>query len=432
MGGGVGNALSSLAVYEGINNKESMHSIIILEAPINDRYINFCLENKVPVSMASKVDMQLEIRKADIVIIHWWNHPAMASFLAFLPEVKSRIILWSHVNGCNYPCLPFEFLEQMDKVLFTTPFSYENTLWTNQQRVLIKKNSSIIYGLGDFSNLLPNPELKKHKNGKFNIGYIGTLSKNKIHPNFIEYCYNVYLQVPNAFFIMVGDEANKNIFLSEANEYGIADRFEFTGYSNQIASELSRFDVFAYPLNPDHFGTTENVLIEAMASGIPVVALNHNTEKYIIGDGQNIGLLANDKHDYANCIKLLHDNECLRMTVAKNAKSYIQDNFTFSKNVKYFRDALKTVISKPKRIANFKNVIGEKPYEWFLTFLGKDKNYFSESIFSESLEIRNKSEEQVKKCSLILRERNKSSISHFSEHFPDDKYLKYWRDIVSE
>ncbi len=169
-----------------------------------------------------------------------------------------------------------------------------------------------------------------------------------------------------------------------------------------------------------------------MASGIPVVALNHNTEKYIIGDGQNIGLLANDKLDYANCIKLLHDNECLRMTVAKNAKSFIQDNFTFSKNIKYFRDALNFVISRPKRIVNFKNVVGQKPYEWFLTFLGKDKNYFLESIFSESLDIKNKSEEQIKKCSLILRESNKSSISHFSEYFPDDKYLKYWRHLISE
>ncbi len=433
MGGGVGNALSSLVAYEGVNSKESMlHTIIILEDAINKRYINVCVENEITVLMAGKVDVGLEISKADIVIIHWWNHPAMASFLVSFPDVKSRVILWSHVNGCNYPCLPFEFLNLMDRVLFTTPFSYENTLWTNHQRELIKKNSSIIYGLGDYSNLLPISEIKKHKNEKFNIGYIGTLSKNKIHPNFIEYCHHVYLKVPNAFFIMVGDEAQMNILLSEANKYGIADRFEFTGYSNQIASELSRFDVFAYPLNPDHFGTTENVLIEAMASGIPVVALNHNTEKYIIGNGQNIGLLANDKSDYADCIKLLHDDEVLRKTISKNAKIYIQENFTFSKNINYFRGALQSVISVPKKIYNFKKVMGQKPYEWFLTFLGKDKNYFSDTIFSESLEIRNKSEEQVKKCRLILRESNKSSISHFSEYFPDDKYLKYWRGLVSE
>ena len=63
---------------------------------------------------------------------------------------------------------------------------------------------------------------------------------------------------------------------------GLENNFEFTGYVDNVYSQLSRFDIFAYLLNPYHFGATENALLEAMAYELPVIALNQSVEKHII------------------------------------------------------------------------------------------------------------------------------------------------------
>jgi glycosyltransferase involved in cell wall biosynthesis len=432
MGGGVGNALSSLVVYEKANNPSYVHNIVMLDIPVNIHFVELCKKNEVAVSGLNEVDILLSISIADVVILHWWNHPAMASFLASFPRIKCRIILWSHVNGCNYPCLPFNFLKLMSYVIFTTPFSYENNLWTKKQQAEIKKFSKVVYGLGDYSKLISAKLEHNISVEKFNIGYVGTLSKSKIHPKFIEYCLDVINKVPNASFIMVGDNEGSKELQVEAQKQGILSRFEFTGYSNQITDELARFDVFAYPLNPHHFGTTENVLIEAMAYGIPVVALNHNTEKYIIGNDRRIGLLANSKFEYSDCIRQLYDDPILRKSLSDNARLYIETNYTFSKNIKNFLTTLDEVLNRPKRAINFLDGIGNTPHEWFMNFLGEEKSFFLKSTMEINSDTRLDCEKQIKTSSSILRERKKSSISHFSEYFPDNFFLKYWKSLINE
>jgi len=45
------------------------------------------------------------------------------------------------------------------------------------------------------------------------------------------------------------------------------ERIEFCGETAEPAAALSDADIFFYPLQPDHYGTAENALIEAMSLG---------------------------------------------------------------------------------------------------------------------------------------------------------------------
>jgi len=261
------------------------------------------------------------------------------------------------------------------------------------------------------------------------------MSSSKLHPQFVEYCAAVVKRLPDACFVMVGDMAGSHEILRKATEYHIQDRFVFTGYSTRIDDEMSRFDIFAYPLNPKHFGTTENVLLEAMAFGLPVVALNQNAEMHIIKNHKSVGFLADSIDHYVECIVYLHDNPEERAQIGENAREYVKRHFSFERNVELMRVELDEVACIPKKQFNFVKVFGMEPYEWFLACLGEDYAPFGDSIDDRKCSNAGEMEivkNKIKSCSPILKEKNKSSIRHFSDLFPVDVNLLYWKSLLDD
>jgi len=431
LGGGVGRALSSIVTYERKNNPGHTHKILLLEAPEKDQFVNACRGAGVEVLSAGKdPDLPRELSGADIVVLHWWHHPVMAKFLAAFPGIPIRLVLWSHVNGCNYPCLPFKFADLPQKAFFTSPFSFENPTWTEKQRERLKSRSAVVYGLGmlDF----PGQPVKIRHSGDFVVGYAGTLSDSKIHPGFVDLCGEVLEKVPSARFVLVGDVSNNNAILRQARTRNIAQRFTFTGYSRRIETELAKFDMFAYPLNPKHFGTTENVLLEAMAFGLPVLVFNQNAEKYIVRGHRKVGLLANNARHYAESVKYLYDHPGERARIGNNAREYVKKKFAFGKNVDLLRGELEKVLRTRKKTFEFSRIFGAAPAQWFLSCLGEEARTFAASISRKrpSVAERKELEARIRACSPILRQKTKSSIIHFAETFPEDKELQYWKGLL--
>jgi L-malate glycosyltransferase len=435
LGGGVGKALSSIVTHEQKFNPWHKHKILLLDKPEKDQFVNICRKGEVDVILKTQhFPLEREFADADVVVLHWWHHPIMALFLANFPAIPVRLVLWVHVNGCHYPCLPYGFVALPHRTFFTSPFSLENAYWTSQQQNDIKQRSAVVYGLGELEFSAEN-SYARSATKDFVIGYVGTMSSSKLHPQFVEYCAAVVKCLPDAHFVMVGDTTGSEDIMRKATEYHIQDSFVFTGYSTRIVDEMSGFDIFAYPLNPKHFGTTENVLLEAMAFGLPVVALNQNAEQHIINNNKTIGFLADSIDHYVECIVYLHDNPDERVRIGVNAREYVKRHFAFEKNVELMRVELDTVSRMPKKQFNFASVFGTEPYEWFLACLGEDYASFADSIDDR---IHSNAEEmaivtnKIKSCIPILREKNKSSIRHFSNMFPNDVHLRYWNKLLDE
>lgn len=411
MGGGVGRALSDLIISDIKNENQ----IIILQKPEKRTFIEKCLKHSNVKIMICPIreDTDICMQWADIVIIHWWHHPVMCKWLYDFPDIPVRLIIWCHVSGCTYPYLSFEFFSKFDHLIRTSDYTLENLWWSDTERNLVKENSTLVYGLGFLGELIPKKSYTI-KNETVKIGYVGTLAESKIHPDFAVACKKVVEKGLNVKFYLLGD-LNPGEWLKEKLHLCRIDQYvKFVGYVNNVSDWLNKMDIFGYPLNPYNFATTENSILEAMATGLPVVLLNQGTEKYIITDGVD-GLLAEDINQYVECIETLVRDEHLRRKLGEQAVCNVRTKYDFQHNLKNYYNVLERVRYQQKLKREFKDVLGENPYNWFESALNnRDHVVVLEKHWGQ--------------LQPIFRERSKSSIFHFAKCYPNDEKLQ----IVSE
>jgi glycosyltransferase involved in cell wall biosynthesis len=104
-----------------------------------------------------------------------------------------------------------------------------------------------------------------------------------------------------------------------AQRLGIADRVEFRGFREDVWEELERMSVCVHAsVVPEPFG---QVIVEAMLSGVPVIATEGGGPSEIVTSGED-GLLypAGDVGALARALRQLRDDPVLATLLATNAR----------------------------------------------------------------------------------------------------------------
>jgi len=420
LGGGAGKAISGLAI--GCNSAAERHSILLLEEPEDIRYVQMCRTAGVEVKICKGENWKKYAAEADVLAVSWWQHPLTAKFLCELSDIPCRVMFWSHVNGCVYPYLPGGISELVDQVLFTTPYSMENPCWTDETRESIQAKSALVYGTGNFDPQGIQPKKDYSRRKKFTVGYVGTLNYAKLHPNFFDYCKAAADQIPDIQFLLVGEAVPE--IVEDARKHGLEDRITFTGQVEDVSPYLEQMDVFGYLLGKDNYATTENALLEAMASGLPVVAHDNPPERHIIENGVD-GYLVRDAAEYAVKLKELSDSAELCRKYGTAARYSVIARYEPQRNRDNFHKCIQTAMKNNKTAKNFRSVFGKTPWDWFLSCTGPDRTRFEECFPVDSGAREQKIKTWLDTCPPIYRGRSKSSIQHFQRYCPEDRHLAY-------
>ena len=87
---------------------------------------------------------------------------------------------------------------------------------------------------------------------------------------------------------LFGEEDQERSLLDLVEALGIGDRVDFTGHVDDVAAELATLDVVVHASTiPEPFG---QVVIEAMAAGVPIIAADAGGPAEVVTDGVD-GLL---------------------------------------------------------------------------------------------------------------------------------------------
>lgn len=123
------------------------------------------------------------------------------------------------------------------------------------------------------------------------VGMFGSFKEQKNHPLFFEAANLVLRDVPDARFLLVGDQlyggmhgsdAYKDRVMRLVDDLGLRDRCVFAGNRNDVERLYPACDVTVLP---SLFEGTPNVALESMACGVPVIATDVADNAAIIPDG---------------------------------------------------------------------------------------------------------------------------------------------------
>lgn len=407
MGGGVGNLICGLVN----NDKQNEHKVMLLENPIEFKYIFGITEYKNRVVICPKeAEIKQFLKWSDIVIIHWWHHPLTSKFLYDLPGIPLRVIIWSHISNITIPVLNPKLIEEATTVFFTTESSYDAIAYQKIDSKMLNQKTAVVHGTIGYDESF-NIKKKEHRN--FNIGYLGYIDFSKIHPDFIEFCSEV--KIDSAKFIMGGEAPIQGTLEVQAAKKGLSDKFEYKGYIKDIYDFYSNIDVLGYPLMPNHTCTTENSILEAMLSEIPAVLINQLVEKHMIVNGES-GFLVSNKKEYGEAMQILYANPEKRIDMGKKARKLVLNKYSRDKVLLNFQNKCESVFKIKKKVFEFNKIIGNTPDKWFLSGLGDEQKYFETN--------------NIARCSEILRGENKASIKQYARYFSENKNLNIWENMI--
>jgi hypothetical protein len=226
-------------------------------------------------------------------------------------------------------------------------------------------------------------------------------------------CKKILELLPSAEFYLVGDKESGTWIENQAKTLGIEQKIHLIGFVDNVNEWLMSFDIFGYPLNPYHFGTTENSILEAMSVGVPIILFNQATEKYILTDNED-GILADGIEDYVVSVVRLANNERLRRQLGENAAINLCRKFSFEKNLQKFQNEVEKMGKQKPTEKSFHDVLGPSPYNWFCSAMNeKDRRVLTMRKYDE--------------MEPIFLEESKSSILHFARSFPEDEKLQGYR-----
>jgi len=426
LGGGVGAVVTTL-VSESEKLGRYKHIIISLDSISEYTY---GLVEELNIEIKSNLTI-LEILEfcdiADIIQIEWWNHPLINRLLYNLELKKSRVIIYSHISGFFSPSVfTKEVINFCDKFILTTPFSLEHELIKKQEKEKIETIPSLSGTVLEMDNV-------KHVEDKiFNVLYVGTVDFSKIHENFVR--MHAEVKVPNIRFDICGGQMQK-ILEKQVKMLSKESLFNFHGFVNNVANFFSKADVFGYPLCKEHYGTGEQVLLEAMSAGVVPVVFDNGAEKYII-ENNKTGIIVSSEQEYTNAIEYLYHNPNIRKELSINARKYAKENLNIKIYAQKFNDIYDNLIMLPKRDRKFKNpkiCNNEKiPFgsNLFLTFLGSFRKIFEKSIILENIYKTIDNDFAIIMSPESMKSKTKGSVFHYLSFFNDDNCLLFWAGLL--
>lgn len=312
------------------------------------RHYQVNVGRKSPFSVASSIKALIEIiKKEEINIVHARSRvPAIASFFA-ARAANRQFITTAHGY---YKKHPFSGIMGWGRVVIVASNVMARHMMENF-KVPFDRIRLVPRGV-DISRYPFNPDIVKSQRGAgcFTIGMIGRLTPLKGHSYFLKAVSVISRTMPHIKVLIVGNppkgkEKYREDMRLLSRRLGIANIVEFIEHSDDVAQIFNKLDVLVLAsVVPEGFG---RVIIEAQATGVPVVATRVGGVVDIIEDGLN-GVLVYPKDAQSlseGILKVLRD-EAFAQRLAQEARRITEEKFTLEKMCQQTFGVYEEVISR--------------------------------------------------------------------------------------
>ncbi|MCW3089344.1 MAG: glycosyltransferase family 1 protein [Ferruginibacter sp.] len=170
------------------------------------------------------------------------------------------------------------------------------------------------------------------------IGFVGRLEPDKGPDLFLRSAGHVHELLPDVHFAVVGAGSMLNRLRQMTRQMRLEDHLHFVDWSTDTAEVYPAFDLMAHSSRNDG---TSLVVLEAMASGRPVVGMAVGGVREMIGN-EHTGMLVepNDWEALGNQVVRLLEEPLVLKSMGAAARKRVEENFNVSINTRRTADLL--------------------------------------------------------------------------------------------
>lgn len=425
IGGGPERSVLAIAEQTASLGVDHEHVIAVLEPPLSSRLV--VRAHRLGIGVVPRPDaasLAELVRSADIVQVHWWNHPLLRRTLETVELPACRLLVWARVLGTIAPQVLTEELGLLaDRLVVTSPASRSTAAVRAADGVGTPVD--IIPGVADMGRL---EDFTPRRSSRPCVGYVGLVNDTKMHPRFVALAAAV--DDPTTRFVVCGGGGGEEDLRRRAVAAGLGDRVEVRGHVEDVRAALEEFDVFGYPLAPETSATSEKALQEAMWVGVPPVVLPHPGTDELVEHGVS-GLVVPEEEYPAAVTRLLHDED-LRRLLGEGARRQARERFDPTRWARRTIEVLDELVGEPRRT---RGVLpgGGPAAAGFVRAMGEHGAPFAISL---GLHARaadgdvDRADDAIGGASANLAN-GEGGIVHYRNTYPGDPHLRLWSGLVA-
>lgn len=195
-----------------------------------------------------------------------------------------------------------------------------------------------------FDSIIPDPKLKESlgiQPNDFVIICVANLHINKGHQYLLRAFEEIYKKYPETHLLIVGDGTEHIRLKNQTQEYASKNNIAFLSRRTDVPELLKISDCF---ILPTLFEGQSNALLEAMASGLPVITTDIPENRSLV-ENNKTGFLVPLK-SWEKIVKitttLIADKE-LRKKSSETSHQFIEENFSLKSSANSFSQFLKNL-----------------------------------------------------------------------------------------
>lgn len=253
----------------------------------------------MPFALFFYVGLLLNFKKknVDIILMSGFSEKMVVSFLSLFINIP---VIWIEYGSLKtifprnlyFPKMLYKLLKNIPKKIIIPANNTKENL-VKDANISLNKFALIPCGI-KLVNRKNMEEFPVELKGKYIIGNISRLTKEKGQQYLIKSLPLIIEKIPSVVLLIIGDGPDKKYFKDLAINLGIEDKVIFTGYVDDVFKYYKYMDIFVFPTvwDLEGFGL---VMVEAMSQKIPVIASNLGPVPEIIDNGKT-GILVQPKN----------------------------------------------------------------------------------------------------------------------------------------
>jgi glycosyltransferase involved in cell wall biosynthesis len=179
------------------------------------------------------------------------------------------------------------------------------------------------------------------------VGMVARMNASyKNHSGFLRIAALVHRHMPEVEFVLVGDGPLRQQLEREASGLGLGASAIFLGDRQDMPAVLASLDVAVLTSDSE---SLSNVILEAMAAGLPVVGYSVGGNSELLGDQRGVLIPAGDEINFADVIQNLLSDSLFREELGRNARQFAQENFSLDRVRQRYVDLYVTLHHKKRR-----------------------------------------------------------------------------------